>query len=166
MSHGPTKSNKVLDTKSWIHLITQAVVTTIVVITVYSSLHTRVPELAITSVFTLLAFAEIFRAFTSRSQIYSIFFIGFFKNMVTNIGVLISLALTLAVVYLPAFNHIFATKPLPVNLLVSLALFALIMPITEELTKFLIRLRSPSPIRARPRPDRGRGSGAAPFDGR
>lgn len=63
-------------------------------------------------VFTTLITAELFRAFSSRSQEYSLFKIGFFTNKRMVQAVLVSFLLTLAVIYIPLLSNIFNIVPL------------------------------------------------------
>jgi Ca2+-transporting ATPase len=74
--------------------------------------------------------AELLRAFSSRSQDYTLFKIGFFSNKTMNKAVLVSFALTIVVLYIPFLNGIFHTVPLSaadwVNVL-SLSFIPLIM---------------------------------------
>ena len=83
-----------------------------------------------TIVFATLITAELLRAFSSRSQDYTLFKIGFFSNKTMNKAVLVSFALTIVVLYIPFLNGIFHTVPLSaadwVNVL-SLSFIPLIM---------------------------------------
>ncbi len=70
------------------------------------------PELAPTMAFVTLSFSELLRAFTARSERVPILKIGLFSNKVMNIAILSSLALLMAVVYIPFLQGIFDTVPL------------------------------------------------------
>ena len=83
-------------------------------------------DTARTVAFATLICAELFRAFASRSETVSVFKLGFFSNRFMNVSVLISLALTLAVIYIPKVNTIFDNVPLnPTAWLVILPLAVL-----------------------------------------
>jgi len=69
-------------------------------------------DIARTVAFATLICAELFRAFATRSEHASVFEIGLFSNRFMNISVLVSLALTLAVIYIPGVNGIFDNIPL------------------------------------------------------
>ncbi|MBP5654133.1 MAG: cation-translocating P-type ATPase [Clostridiales bacterium] len=69
-------------------------------------------DTARTVAFATLICAELFRAFAARSETVSVFKLGFFSNRFMNISVLVSLALTLAVIYIPGVNRIFDNVPL------------------------------------------------------
>ncbi len=62
-----------------------------------------------TFAFVTLILAELLRAFTARSEHYSVFKIGVFTNKVMNRAILISLALLLVVVFVPALDALFYT---------------------------------------------------------
>ena len=65
-----------------------------------------------TFAFIGLIMAELIRAYSSRSERHSVFSLGFFSNSTLNKGVLLSLVLTLAVLYLPFMSDAFNTIPL------------------------------------------------------
>lgn len=67
---------------------------------------------AYTYAFITLILAELLRAYSNRSEHYSVFTQGFFSNPVMNKSIVLALILTLAVVYLPFMNPIFDTIPL------------------------------------------------------
>ena len=96
-------------------LIVQTVAITAVTLLAYFlglQLYPSQPEIAMTMAFVTLSFSELLRAFTARSERYPIFKIGVFSNKFMNIAVLTSLALLLAVVYVPFLQPIFKTVPL------------------------------------------------------
>ena len=63
-------------------------------------------------VFTTLISAELLRAYSSRSQDYTLFKIGIFSNKAMNKAVFVSFALTVAVLYVPLLADIFNVVPL------------------------------------------------------
>jgi Ca2+-transporting ATPase len=69
-------------------------------------------EFAETMAFVTLSISELLRAYTARSEYFPLFKIGVFKNRWMNLGVLSSMILILAVVYIPFLNGIFNTLPL------------------------------------------------------
>jgi len=92
--------------------------------------------LAQTFAFITLSASELFRAFTSRSELYPLIKIGFFTNKWMNYAIIFSLALILAVLYIPGLNsNIFRVKPL--NLIHWLELLPLLFvpAIVAEITK-------------------------------
>lgn len=69
-------------------------------------------DLARTMAFTTLVFAQLFYVFECRSEIYSPFELGFFKNKFLIGAVLLSVTMQIAVLYLPALQNVFKTVPL------------------------------------------------------
>lgn len=69
-------------------------------------------DLARTMAFTTLVFAQLFYVFECRSEQYSPFELGFFKNNFLIGAVLISVLMQLLVIYLPALQNVFKTVPL------------------------------------------------------
>ena len=94
-------------------------------------------EFAETMAFTTLSCSELLRAFTARSEYFPLLKIGVFTNKWMNIAVASSLAMILAVIYIPFLNNIFDTLPL------GLAQWEVIVPllfvpsISAEVTKYL-----------------------------
>jgi P-type Ca2+ transporter type 2C len=75
-------------------------------------LHPEQPEFAEAMAFSTLSLSELVRAYTARSEYYPLYKIGIFNNRNMNYAVLLSVALILAVIYIPFFNPIFNTTPL------------------------------------------------------
>jgi Ca2+-transporting ATPase len=74
-----------------------------------------------------------------RSDSVSIFTLGLFSNLPMLGAVLLTVALQLMVIYLPALNEIFYTQPLPLyDLLVCFALSSLVL-FAVEIEKLLVR---------------------------
>ena len=65
-----------------------------------------------TMAFVTLSISELLRAFTARSERLPVWKIGVFSNKLMNYAILSSLALILAVVYIPFLQPIFDTVPL------------------------------------------------------
>ncbi len=97
--------------------------------------------LARTMAFITLATSELFRAYTARSEYYSLFTIGVFSNKYMQGAVALSVVLLLAVVYVPFLTPIFNTTP--INLLDWAKVLPLILlpSIAAELTKWYTRTR-------------------------
>jgi len=94
-------------------------------------------EYAETMAFVTLSASELLRAFTSRSEYYPILKIGLFKNTWMNWAVVVSLALIIAVIYIPFFNPIFNTLPLTWEQWAVILPLLLIPSIAAELTKVI-----------------------------
>jgi Ca2+-transporting ATPase len=94
-----------------------------------------------TMAFVTLSLAELFRAYTVRSERASLFSIGIFSNKYMQYAVGFSIALLLIVCTVPFLQTVFNTHFLSVrewSLVIGLAL----MPaVAEEITKFFLRKR-------------------------
>ena len=91
--------------------------------------------------FVTLSLCELFRAYTVRSEYASIFQIGVFSNRTMQWAVGASIALLLLVCGVPFLQVIFNTHFLsPIEWAVVVGL-ALLPAVTEEITKFFLRLR-------------------------
>ena len=97
-------------------------------------------QTASTMAFVTLSFAQVLRAYTSRSESVPIFRLGVFSNKWMNIAVPISLALVLAVLYVPGLREVFNTEPLGLAQWLEILPLVLLPSIVAELTKvFLMR---------------------------
>jgi len=92
-----------------------------------------------TVVFATLITAELLRAFSSRSQTYTLFKIGFFSNMRMIQAVFVSFALTVLVLYVPVLNEIFDVMPLTMRDWEIVLTFAFIPMLVGELYKDLFK---------------------------
>jgi Ca2+-transporting ATPase len=92
-----------------------------------------------TVVFTVLTVSQLFHSLAVRSETESLFRIGLFSNLPILGAVAVTVLLQLAVIYVPALNAVFHTRPLPLpDLAVCLALPALVL-FAVEIEKLLIR---------------------------
>jgi Ca2+-transporting ATPase len=99
-------------------------------------------QTAETMAFATLSLAELFRAYTVRSERASIFTIGIFSNRYMQYAVGISVALLLLVCSLPFLQPIFNTHFLSGSEWGLVVGLALIPAVAEEITKFFIRRNS------------------------
>ncbi len=122
----------------------QAIVDTVVVLTVFRIGLSWYPDnvaYAQTMAFATLALSELLRAYTARSERYSVFRIGLWGNRYMQYAVAASLVILLAIIYVPALDPIFNTTSLgPREWLVMLP-FLLIPAVAAELTKIPFRRR-------------------------
>lgn len=94
-----------------------------------------------TMVFLTITMAQMANVLALRSDKYSLFQIGIFSNKAMTSAVLGTFVLQLAVIYIPFFQPVFDTHPLPLpDLLFSLGL-SLIVFIAIEVVKFFKRHR-------------------------
>jgi Ca2+-transporting ATPase len=94
-----------------------------------------------TMAFATLSMAQLFRAYTVRSEKASLFSIGFFSNRYMQLAVGTSLLLLLLVINVPFLQPIFNTHSLSLSEWITVIALALIPAIAEELTKAYLRWR-------------------------
>jgi Ca2+-transporting ATPase len=93
-----------------------------------------------TMAFATLSLCELFRAYTVRSEHASIFRIGVFSNRSMQLAVGASIALLLLVCAVPFLQTVFNTRFLAAREWSVVIGLALLPAITEEITKFFLRL--------------------------
>jgi len=98
-------------------------------------------QTAETMAFVTLSLCELFRAYTVRSERASLFTIGIFSNRSMQYAVGLSILLLLLVINVPFLQPIFNTHFLSVREWSVVVGLALIPAISEEITKFFVRLR-------------------------
>jgi Ca2+-transporting ATPase len=92
-----------------------------------------------TMVFTVLTFSQLMHVLVIRNDLDPLFTTGLFQNRALIGAILLTVALQLAVIYLPALNPIFHTAPLPLrDLLICLGL-PLVVLVVVELEKWFRR---------------------------
>ncbi|MCW5875438.1 MAG: cation-translocating P-type ATPase [Anaerolineales bacterium] len=135
------KDEPIIDGEMRLGIAIQTVVKTAAVLAAYLAglqLYSQVE--AATMAFLTLGFCELARAYTARSEHYSMFHGGMFSNPNMNWAVLISTVLLLVVVYLPGLNDIFETQALGLQHWAYILPLALVPAIAAEITKwFLLR---------------------------
>jgi Ca2+-transporting ATPase len=92
-----------------------------------------------TVVFTVLTFAQLVHAMVIRSERESLLTRGLFTNLPLLGAVLLTVALQLAVIYLPFLNPVFATTPLPPLELALCFALPLVVIVAVEVEKALVR---------------------------
>ena len=90
--------------------------------------------------FTILVFAQLFNALSSRSHLQSAF-VGLFSNKWLWGALALSTVLQLAVIYIPFLNIAFGTVPLSAGAWVECLGLAMIVLIASELRKCVLRAR-------------------------
>ncbi|NPV66769.1 MAG: cation-translocating P-type ATPase [Anaerolineae bacterium] len=129
----------------WILTSIQAVVETAATLGAFVvSLNTLEPDpanplLSRTIAFTTLVVAELLRAFTARSERFSIWQIGLLTNRWMIYAVSASLALLLGVIYLPFLEPVFNTVALTGEHWLTLLPFTLLPSAAAEIAKFVMR---------------------------
>lgn len=90
-------------------------------------------------VFTALTFTQLAHVLAIRSDRESLLTIGLTSNMPLLVTVTLTVALQLALLYLPVLNHIFKIEPLSAAELAVCAACALIVLAAVEIEKWLVR---------------------------
>ena len=142
----PTKE-PVINREMLTGLLTVPVVDTIAILVVFAIGLSRYPDnIAVgqTMAFTALCLSELLRAFTCRSEHYSIFSIGPLSNRWMLWAVGSSLFLVLITVYVPFLRPFFDTVPLGVSEWVVIIPFMFMAPIAAEIVKVFLRKRTGS----------------------
>ena len=122
----------------------QAVVMTVAVLAAYIYGLDRHPghlEAAQTVAFATLVMSELLRAFTARSEYYSLFGIGVFSNRWMLWAVGSSFLLLVLVIYVPFLQPLFGTAPLPLSDWLVMLPFMFMASIAAETTKAFLRRR-------------------------
>jgi Ca2+-transporting ATPase len=97
---------------------------------------------AATMAFVTLSLSELFRAFTARSERYSILRIGPLSNRNMNVAVLVSAFLLLAAIYVPFLNNVFDTIPLGIEHWQYVLPLLFVPSIAAEVTKAIMSRRT------------------------
>lgn len=95
-----------------------------------------------TIAFTTLILAELIRAYSSRSERYSIIKLGVFTNRILVIASVVSFLLLLVVLYVPFLQPVFKTYSLSIKDWSEIILYCIIPLLAGELNKLFYRLRS------------------------
>ncbi len=90
-------------------------------------------ELARTAAFMTLVLTQLVHVFECKSETKNIFEIDLFNNMPLVLANLCSLAMILAVVYIPSLQGVFETVPLGLNEWMLIAAFSLMGPVLSSL---------------------------------
>ncbi len=137
----PTKE-PVVNKEMLTGLIVVPIVDTIAVLSVFAIGLAQYPnhmENAQTMAFVALCVSELFRAYTARSEHYSVFKIGFFSNRSMQWAVGSSLFLVLITVYVPFLRPFFDTVPLSFSDWMTMIPFTLAAPVAAEVVKIFLR---------------------------
>ena len=123
-----------------IGILVQTVAITTAVLTAFWLGGPRVDENhARTMAFATLSISELLRAYTSRSERYSVFAIGIFTNKWMQYAVLLSLVILLAIIYVPALDPVFETTFLTAGDWLEMLPLILLPSVAAEATKWFLR---------------------------
>jgi len=137
----PTKE-PVVNKEMLTGLIVVPIVDTIAVLSVFAIGLAQYPnhmQNAQTMAFVTLCVSELFRAYTARSEHYSVFKIGIFSNRSMQWAVGSSLFLVLITVYVPFYRPFFDTVPLGFRDWMTMIPFTLAAPGAAEIVKVFLR---------------------------
>jgi Ca2+-transporting ATPase len=95
-----------------------------------------------TMAFATLSFSELLRAYTSRSERYSLWAIGIFTNKWMQYAVLSSTVILLAIIYLPFLQPIFGTVDLTTGDWLAMLPLVLFPSVAAEVNKWVLRKMS------------------------
>ncbi|MGQ9598992.1 MAG: cation-translocating P-type ATPase [Anaerolineae bacterium] len=113
--------------------ITTAVLTSFRVGLAAGETHAR------TMAFATLSISELFRAYTSRSERYSLFALGVFSNKWMQWAVLTSLIILLAIIYVPFLDPVFETTFLTATDWLVMFPLILLPSVAAEVNKWVLR---------------------------
>jgi Ca2+-transporting ATPase len=89
--------------------------------------------------FTVLTMSQLAHVMAIRSDKVSTFSLGLFSNRYLAMAVCASVILQMAIIYLPALNAIFKTKPLTLTELIICFALSSVIFIAVEIEKWLVR---------------------------
>jgi Ca2+-transporting ATPase len=92
-----------------------------------------------TMAFATLSISELLRAYTSRSEHYSVWALGIFTNKWMQWAVLTSLVILLAIIYVPFLDPIFGTTFLTLRDWLVMLPLILVPSVAAELNKWALR---------------------------
>jgi Ca2+-transporting ATPase len=132
-------NESVFDTRIRYFIVGMAILMTVITLPLYWwMINTGFSlDYARTLIFCLIVTFELWSAFAARSEKYSLFKIGPFANRWLVIAVFSSLALQLAVVYVPFLQPVFNTVPLSLIDWLIIILLSSTALISVEIVKFL-----------------------------
>jgi Ca2+-transporting ATPase len=89
--------------------------------------------------FATLSISELLRAYTSRSERYSLWAIGIFSNKWMQVAVMVSLVILLAIIYVPFLQPIFDTTNLTAQDWLIMLPLILVPSVAAEINKWVLR---------------------------
>lgn len=126
-------------------LVVIPIVDTVAILSVFAIGIIRFPEnlaAAQTMAFITLCMSELLRAYTARSEYYSVFSIGLFSNRWMQLGVISSMFLVLITVYVPFLRPFFGTAFLGIADWLVMIPFMLMAPVAMEIVKVFLRRKA------------------------
>ncbi|MBE0446672.1 MAG: cation-transporting P-type ATPase [Actinobacteria bacterium] len=103
---------------------------------------------AVTMTFLGIVGTQVGTVFATRTSRASVFEVGLFSNRWVILGIIFSLLVAAAVIYIPFMQNIFGTAPLGVFEWVAALLFGIVILVADELRKSYLRRKLPPSERA------------------
>lgn len=103
---------------------------------------------AVTMTFLGIVGTQVGTVFATRTNRASVFEVGLFSNRWVIYGIIFSLLIAAAVIYIPFLQNIFGTAPLGVVEWVAALLFGVVIFLVDELRKWYLRRKIPPSERA------------------
>jgi Ca2+-transporting ATPase len=140
MDQPPRPVNEpIINSDMVIGIAVQTVAISLVVLAAFQIGMQQNETIARTMAFATLSFSELLRAYTSRSERYSLWAIGIFGNKWMQYAVLSSTAILLAIIYLPFLQPIFGTIGLASRDWLAMLPLILFPSVAAELNKWILR---------------------------
>jgi Ca2+-transporting ATPase len=150
MSRRPrSPRERIINRDMAIGILYQAGALTAAVLGVYAlGIYTQgaLHEDAMTIAFATLVLAELFRAYTARSEHVPLVKIGIFSNRSMQWAVLTSLALLMVVLYVPGLQQAFDTKTLSAHMWIYIGPLMLVPALVVEARKLMVSWRAKAKV--------------------
>nr|WP_232349081.1 cation-translocating P-type ATPase C-terminal domain-containing protein [Neptunomonas qingdaonensis] len=95
-----------------------------------------------TIVFTVLTLSQLFHSLAVRSETTSLLSLGLFSNKPMLLAIGLTILAQMAVIYVPAFNSVFHTQPLPLFDLIACFAISMLVLVAVELQKLFLRRKN------------------------
>jgi Ca2+-transporting ATPase len=140
MDRPPRKANEpILNRVLVINMIVQTIAKTAVTLGAFFLGLSQGLQHAESMAFTVLAFSELLRAYSARSEYFSVFKLGVFSNKWMQYAVLTSTVLLLLVIYVPFLRDIFNTTALTLGDWLEILPLVATPFIAGEITKLFVQ---------------------------
>ncbi len=132
------KDENILNTKEWFFISSIGFVMGFLVLLLFIKYLNHGLDFARSVALTSLVIFELVNVFNSKSEFRSVFKTEILNNPFLIISIVLSLMLQLIIIYIPYFNLLFKTTPLPLILFFEILALSTLVLIVGELTKFFI----------------------------
>jgi len=127
----------IINRDMWISIAIQSTVLTVAVLAsfYYAWIQYDNVSIARTYAFVTLVVSELLRAYTTRSERYTVLKIGIFSNKSMNLATIVSLAMLLLVMLVPALERLFSLEPFHMKDWNIVFAFAILPFLSGEISK-------------------------------